>query len=303
MARPGAPDSPAAPVLALSALLSRVLVALTIQMDITYETRAPHRTTALGGTGPWLISYAMWANFLRLLPEEGLAAGDLSERSGQGRRPLSPKAGMVRWGYVSLEPPPAATVTRGPSDLIVRPRKAARLADALWEEVLGEVESRWRDRFGAALVDLLRADGEWAAGLAGRTLPGYLPVLGPRLLSGPPTSEPVAGPPSLVTALANALHAFAIEAESGWPVGLAALSNPLRVLGDGPVRLADIPRRTGVGKEATAFASGVLARLGALDIGSDPAVGRGRIVRRTARGGVLQARSDLEHVADGLGHG
>ena len=245
----------------LSALLSQALVALTIEMDNLYESRAPHRTTALGGSGPWLISYPMSANFLRLVPDEGIPAGELSRRSGRGRRALSPKTGMIRWGYVFLDPPRAGSGPTVGADLIVRPRRAGRLAAALWADIPEEVESRWRDRFGADLVERLRIETEAVAALAGCALPAYLPVLGPRLVSGPPESAPTPGPAALVTALANALHAFAIDAEKGWPVGLAAVANPLRVLGDTPVRLADVPRLSGVSKEATAFASGVLAKL------------------------------------------
>jgi hypothetical protein len=297
MTPPDAPEGPPA-VDPLSALLSKVLVALTIEMDNTYESRAPHRTTRSGGSGPWLISYAMWANFLRLVPDEGIPAGELSLRSGQGRRALSAKAGMIRWGYVSLAPADGSVRTTA-ADLVVRPKKGGRLAGSVWAEVPPEVESRWRDRFGADLVDRLRSDAEALARLAGCTLPAYLPVLGPLLLTGPPRSDPTPGPPGLVTALANALHAFAIDVERDWPVGLAAVANPLRVLGD-PVRLADLPRLTGISREAVAFASGVLGRLGALEMGADPAIGRGRIVALAAGGRDLQAayRAEVARVEE-----
>jgi hypothetical protein len=51
----------------LSALLSHALVAFTIELDNEYEHRTIHRTTvqrAVGGDlrGPWLTSFAMYAN-------------------------------------------------------------------------------------------------------------------------------------------------------------------------------------------------------------------------------------------------
>jgi hypothetical protein len=288
MAHQGAIDSvPSARP--LSALLSQVLVALTIEIDNTYESRARHRTSTLGGTGPWLISYSMWATILRLVPDEGISAGELSARAGRGRRGLSPKSGMIRWGYVTIDPPGEGARRSPPTDRIVRPTRAGQRASARWAVVPSEVESRWRDRFGSELIDRLRSDAAGAANLAGCTLPAYLPVLGPRLVSSRPASEPRPGPETLVTALANALHAFAIEAEQGWPVGLAAVANPLRVLHDAPSRLADLPRRAGISREATDFASRVLARFGALELGSDPAVGRGRIVALTDDGRDLQS--------------
>lgn len=50
--------------LPLSALLSQVLVAFTIECDNEFERQMPHRTSNYGstagqGAGPWLVSMAM----------------------------------------------------------------------------------------------------------------------------------------------------------------------------------------------------------------------------------------------------
>lgn len=54
----------------LATLISMALVAFTIEADNEYEQRMPHRTSwgpaAKSRSGPWLMSMAMWANFLRL---------------------------------------------------------------------------------------------------------------------------------------------------------------------------------------------------------------------------------------------
>jgi hypothetical protein len=51
--------------LPLSALLSQVLVAFTIECDNEFERQMSHRTSNYGstagrGAGPWLVSMAMW---------------------------------------------------------------------------------------------------------------------------------------------------------------------------------------------------------------------------------------------------
>ena len=58
--------------LPLSTLLSQVLVAYTIEFDNEFEARMPHRTSrGPAGHGPWLVSMAMWSNFLRYLDADG----------------------------------------------------------------------------------------------------------------------------------------------------------------------------------------------------------------------------------------
>jgi hypothetical protein len=67
----------------LSALVSQLLVAFTIEFDNEFEHRMPHRTTNYGSTGgpesglgrvPWLVSMAMWVHCLRYVPENGIPA-------------------------------------------------------------------------------------------------------------------------------------------------------------------------------------------------------------------------------------
>jgi hypothetical protein len=61
--------------LPLPTLLSRLLIAFTIEFDNEAEHRLEHRTTrgAAGGTGrgPWLVSQAMWANFMQFVGGDG----------------------------------------------------------------------------------------------------------------------------------------------------------------------------------------------------------------------------------------
>ena len=57
--------------LPLSALLSQVLVAFTIECDNEFERQMPHRTSNYGITAgrgtPWLVSMAMWWTCMRFV--------------------------------------------------------------------------------------------------------------------------------------------------------------------------------------------------------------------------------------------
>src|SRR5205085_1639697 len=94
-----------APRLPLSALLSQVLVAFTIEFDNEFEHQMPHRTTKHGATpgspyAPWLVSLAMWSNCMRFVGEEGITLGELQRLA----RTTTNLAGMQRWGYILVEP-------------------------------------------------------------------------------------------------------------------------------------------------------------------------------------------------------
>jgi hypothetical protein len=97
-------------MLPLSALLSQVLVAFSIEFDNEFEHRVPHRTTNHGSTGdlasvPWLVSMTMWLQMLRFVPDEGMDA-----KTWYGFTGLSNKAfrrWITRlgkwWVYVTVE--------------------------------------------------------------------------------------------------------------------------------------------------------------------------------------------------------
>ena len=74
------------------------------------------------------------------------------------------------------------------------------------------------------------------------------------------------------------------------PIG----ANTLRVLrpepDPEPVRVRDLPRLTGVSKEANAMCTGWLERHGCAEVVADPSGGRGQVVRLTAKGRGVQAK-------------
>jgi hypothetical protein len=129
--------------LPLSTLLSQALVAFTVEFDNEAESQVAHwitdRTPAGARHGVWLASQAMWANFMRFIPDDGVRLRDL-----QALARLTNLNGLIRWGYVELAPDPAderADISR--SDFVLRPTRAGRRAQAIWRPLGGEIERRW----------------------------------------------------------------------------------------------------------------------------------------------------------------
>jgi DNA-binding MarR family transcriptional regulator len=275
----------------LPARLSQVLTAFIIECDNEFEHRMPHRTTRHGSSGglvhpPWLVSMAMWANCLRFVPAGGITAGELA---GQARLTgASMQLVLTRmskwWGYLAVAPGAAAR-------RVVTPTRAGRQAQAVWAPLAGEVQERWRERFGPAAIDGLRAALEPAvAGRDGR-LPDFLPAGEP---APGPGAEDVAGLdlPGLLSKVLLGL-ALDFEPRSGLALGiytargparLAISANILRVLDDGGTRVRDLPAAAGVAQMTIGNWLGSLEEHRYLTVGPDPAGGRFKVARLTARG-------------------
>jgi DNA-binding MarR family transcriptional regulator len=259
--------------LPLPTLLSHALVAFTIELDDEFEQRLPHRTSrgpAAGARGPWLVSLAMWSNFMRFVDADGVSVAELRARTGMPRETLaSTLARMGKWwGYV--------TVSRA---AVARPTAAGLRAQALWCDLLPEIEARWRERFGEQRIGALRESlAPVADDLA---LPRYLPVGGATL---EPRPEAADEPLELPALLSRALLAFALDVEREVKIPLAIGANTLRVLDETGVRVRDLPRLTGVAKEAVSVQVGFLERHACATVEPDPAAARGKVVRLTAKG-------------------
>ncbi|HEY6792780.1 MAG TPA: SAM-dependent methyltransferase [Trebonia sp.] len=287
--------------LPLPALLSRVLVAFTIEADNEAEHRLPHRTTthgsAAGGPAdsPWLVSLVMWASALRHIPDEGITVAGLRRAARTG----SNYAGLRRWRYVIFDPEPARG-KQPAADTVVRLTARGREARDGWAPIGGVVEERWRERFGAGTVATLRESLEAIAAQLPAGLPDCLPILGYGLFSkvseddGPNAvatrvaEGEVAGLP-LWALLSRVLLAFAAEFESQSPVSLAICANVLRVLTERGVRVRDIPQLAGVSRESVAMGMGILVKRGLATEGPDPGGGRWRVAALTRGGAVAQA--------------
>ena len=286
--------------LPLSALLSQVLVAFTIEFDNEFERQMPHRTTNHPSTagslyGPWLVSLVMWSNCMRFVSDDGITAGEL-ERLARTKTNLN---GMERWGYVVVKPDPAGSRAKPPrSQWVIRPTAKGRQARETWRPLFGAIEQRWQERFGEDEIRHLR---EALCALVSQfevELPDCLPILHYGLLNAPPGG----GPPTpaarqesvdtltLAALLSRALLAFAIEFERENDLSLAICANVVRVLDENGVRVSDLPRLSGVSKEAISMALGILQKKRAAAVKPDPAASRLKLACLTPQGRAAQDR-------------
>lgn len=260
----------------LSALLSQAWVAFTIESDNEVEQHVAHRTTNFGsmpGTEKklWLASMAMWWHFVQFVREEGTRAGELKRLTGHDTATLRRRLTRLSkwWGYLKIEPGPGSGVTKSKADLLVKPTRGGLRVIEVWRSVSGEIERRWRERFGGDEIDRLRDALAQILQKADAALPDCLPILGYGLMSseqeftGLPRAdaERLAAKP-LPVLLAKVLLLFAREFEGEAKMSLAICANVLRpVDADGtPVR--ELPRLTGVSKEAIAVAVNFLESKG-----------------------------------------
>jgi DNA-binding MarR family transcriptional regulator len=270
----------------LSALLSQVLVAFTIECDNEFERQMPHSTTSHGRAAgaPWLVSMAMWSNCLRFAGEDPITVGELERLARTGTN----LDGMRRWGYIDVRPDPDDRRARPPRrDLTVRATPAGLRAQQVWRPLPGVVEKRWRKRFGReALGDLGASLRAVAARLDGG-LPDCLPILGYGLRTEGPEHrlppEDVSGL-GLPVLLSRVLLAFAAEFERESDVALAISADLLRVLDQPGARVRDLPLLAGVSKEAISMAMGVAGKQGLAVLEPDPAGSRDKAARLTRAG-------------------
>jgi hypothetical protein len=273
----------------LSTLLSQVVVAHTIELDNEFERRF-----AEAGGGARVTSWTMWANLLRFVGE-GITVGDLGAAVGLPKSSVQSRIGGVeRWGYASVGPPSGRREGYGSArglkdDWVVRLTAAGRNAAGIWPVLPAEVESRWRDRFGAAEIErLAEALREVDAGIENE-LPEYLPIVssanGMALVLGdvpPPT-----GVRTLVSLVSHALMAYTLELEAASPLSLPLSANVVRVLGAEPLPVRDLPSLAGISKEAVEVSLTALGRTGFTVVEGAPA--SKRTIRLTREGDALRA--------------
>jgi DNA-binding MarR family transcriptional regulator len=277
------------PHLPLSALLSQVLVAFIIEFDNEFEHRVPHRTSDFGGSrpDPYLVSMVMWLMVLRYVPEQGITAAELKHQSGLSKKQLRQYLERLStwWGYVSIEP----VANQPESAWIIRPTAGGLKAIAVWRELTAIIEQRWHKRFGHnAIRDLMQAV-EAVVEHLDPDMPDYLPILGYELKNqiseyssppGPADSQPR----TLPILLSRVLLSFAIEFETEAGLSLAVYANFLRLATEQDVRVKDIPRLSGVSKEATAMALDRLTKLGLAEVKNESTSSRFKVLAVNAHG-------------------
>ena len=255
----------------LTALLSWTWVALTMEVDNTVESEGSERVGRL-----FRISTPMWANGLRFIDDEGVTVDELRSRA----RSVCNIGGLERWGWIIVGDPggprrPGYGSSRGVTGrTVVRPTGAGVLARRLWPRVVVRVEERWRSRFGGRAVDsLLEALQAAAARTSADRMPWSPPEVHPsdgfytHVVAGPR-----AGGAGLLAPLGQALTAFTLQHEEGAKVSLPTGANALRVIDADRVQIRDLPRLSGVSKEAATMATKYLERKGLAEIQPDRSI-------------------------------
>jgi DNA-binding MarR family transcriptional regulator len=287
------------PARPLPTLLSQALVAHTVELDNEAEHRLPHRTTRhddpdAAPRGPWLVSYALWANVLQYVDRDGTSLADLRSRAGTDELLLS---GLRRWGYVSVTAPEGRPLRNPLQEVVVRPRKAGRMAREVWPPLPALVDDRWRTRLGPPAVDRLESALQAVFGELTIDPPEFLPVVHPTqggaLYAPRPRGDTAKSLPrsgALSRLLSGILFAFTVDFESASRISLPISATSLRTLGRTGTRVGDLPRLTGVSREANAMCTGWLERHGCVTTEPDATARRGKVVRLTAKGEKAQQK-------------
>jgi DNA-binding MarR family transcriptional regulator len=142
----------------------------------------------------------------------------------------------------------------------IRSTAKGRQAQEIWQPLFGVIEGRWVERFGAANTGELRQSLLLLAGQIDLDLPDCLPILGYGLFSGivdykrrrSVTGQSDFSGLPVPALLSKALLLAAIDYERDSDISLAIGANVLRLVGDEGTPLRDLPRQTGVSKEADA---------------------------------------------------
>ena len=205
---------------------------------------------------------------------------------------------MQRWGYVVFEPDPSDARPKPPhADWLVRPTRGGRRAAEIWQALFGVVEERWEGRFGRAAIGQLEASLAVVSRQLPSELPDCMPILGnglygrqPRLPAAtvPGDRANATEPTALLGLLSRVLNAFALEFDAQAAVSLAMSADVLRVVPQDGVRLRDLPRLSGVSREAITVALGYLQRKGMAVIEPDAMEARTKVARLTPKGAVAR---------------
>ncbi len=268
-----------APTKPLSALLSQILVAYTVELDGEFE-RLMLATQTRGAR----LSLVIWLNMLRFLAAGPVSVRTLAAHGLTGEAHATAGLGCLeRWGVIVLQPGkrPGFGSGRGiRADWPVRLTASGETAVKIWPGLIQEIDRRWSKRFGEDAAKLHRSLQAIEQQLD-LELPQGLPVALLKLPRFGPRKSPVEEGLPLPVLLSRVLLAFALdfERESQAPISLSA--NAIRILGDEPVPEAEIPKRTGCSDETAGLG---WQHKPYIVVERDPARGRGKFVRLSERG-------------------
>jgi hypothetical protein len=167
------------------------------------------------------------------------------------------------------------------------------LSQQVLQPIASEIEVRWVDRFGSTEMDTVRTALRAVVSRVGVELPDCLPIIHHGLWTAgrtrPGFSQREVAPEdveslALPSLLSRALLMLAIDFESRSKVSLAMHADLLRVLGEQPTRVRDIPRVSGVSKEAISMATGFAVTRGLATLEPNPDGKPGKGTRLTTKG-------------------
>jgi DNA-binding MarR family transcriptional regulator len=279
----------------LSSQLSRTLVSFTIEADDEFEHRVPHRTTRHGTTAgsagdgklPWLVSHLMWSMCMRFVPDDGVSVRSYAQSawwlSRDGISTTLRRMGGW-WGYLTLD-----SAEDAGADRIIRQTAGGRLARQAWEPLTGEIEQRWRSRFGPQQVDALCSALADLVGQFDRPLPDCLRLYDVDLTRRAPARPVVAS--TLPGLLSQAIVQLELEFEAEHRLPMSVCGNVLRVLGEGSMLVKNLPARTGLAKDGVEDGLRSLERRKLVTVGPGPDGRRLRTAALTPAGQASQRQA------------
>jgi DNA-binding MarR family transcriptional regulator len=183
------------------------------------------------------------------------------------------------WGYIVVK------------NATVIPTPGGRKAMEVWRTLESLIEKRWRERFGEDTIDHLRVALVTILSQMDVALPDGLPILGYGLFSKAPEDAPYASEDAatitslpLASLLSKVLLSFAIEFERESEVSLAMSANVLRLTCEEGVEVSDLPRLSGVSKEAIAMSVSFLSKRGYAAIQPKSTASRKKVLVLTPKG-------------------
>jgi DNA-binding MarR family transcriptional regulator len=269
----------------ISALLSQVLVAFTIEFDNEFERRMGE-----AGYPGARLSLVVWANLMRFVAEGAVSVRGLAAQALAPDRRMKFELGCLeRWGFVVLQPDPAGRQLRDGwgsgrgirADWMVRLTPKGLAASEIWPPLFSMIERRWEKRLGEDEIGRLREALQDLAGKLDVELPHGLPGGWEEKEEFPPRVKRGRERLPLPTLLSQLLLTFRLEFDPESRLPLALCANTLRVLGEKPIRVAEIPRLTGGSPETTGIGWQIKPFV---VVTPNPAASRGKVVRLSAAG-------------------